>query len=132
MSRRIFPVRTGLVRSVVLLATIVAAGGVLAAWKYAGAREASAAAANQPEPMESVTAALATEREHRQTTTSIGTVLALRSISLRNELPGTVRYVKLTPGHIVEKGTVLVALDVSVEEAELKALEAQADLAQTL
>jgi membrane fusion protein, multidrug efflux system len=132
MSRRISPARTGLIRSVVLLATIVAAGGVLAAWKYAGAREAGAAAANQPEPMESVTAALAKEREHRQTTTSIGTVLALRSISLRNEIPGTVRYVKLTPGHIVEKGTVLVALDVSVEEAELRALEAQADLAQTL
>jgi membrane fusion protein (multidrug efflux system) len=38
----------------------------------------------------------------------------------------------LTPGSIVEPGTVLVALDVSVEKAELRAQQAQAALAQTL
>jgi membrane fusion protein (multidrug efflux system) len=42
-----------------------------------------------------------------------------------------VRQVKLTPGQIVEAGTVLVALDASVEEAELEAQEAQAALAKT-
>jgi membrane fusion protein (multidrug efflux system) len=82
--------------------------------------------------MESVTVALAKEVEHRQTATSIGTVLALRSITLRNELPGTVRHVSLTPGQIVDAGMVLVALDVSVEEAELKAQEAQAALAKAV
>ncbi|MGH8572437.1 MAG: efflux RND transporter periplasmic adaptor subunit [Gammaproteobacteria bacterium] len=81
--------------------------------------------------MESVAVAVAKEREHRPTTTSIGTVLALRSITLRNELPGTIRQVRLMPGQVVEPGTVLVALDVSVEEAELKAQRAQATLAQT-
>ena len=69
------------------------------------------------EPMGATTLALASEREHRHTTTS-GTVLALRSFTLRNELPGTVREVALTPGQIVDAGTALVALDVSVEEAE--------------
>jgi membrane fusion protein (multidrug efflux system) len=82
--------------------------------------------------MESVTVALAKEIEYRQTATSIGTVLALRSITLRNELPGTVRQVRLTSGQIVDAGMVLVALDVSVEEAELKAQEAQAALARTV
>lgn len=117
--------------STLLLATIVAAAGTLASWKRGAMQAADAAAASQPEPAESVTVALASEREHRDTTTSIGTVLALRSVTLRNELPGTVRDVRLVPGRIVEKGAVLVALDVSVEEAELKALEAQAALAQT-
>src|SRR5690348_17703103 len=37
----------------------------------------------------------------------------------------------LAPGAVVDSGTVLVALDVSVEEAELQAGTAQADLAQT-
>jgi membrane fusion protein (multidrug efflux system) len=46
-------------------------------------------------------------------------------------LPGTVRYVALEPGKVVEKGTTLVALDVSVEEADLQALQAQAALART-
>src|SRR5256884_3168206 len=37
----------------------------------------------------------------------------------------------LAPGRVVDSGTVLVALDVSVEEAELQAEQAQADLAAT-
>jgi membrane fusion protein (multidrug efflux system) len=121
----------GWIASALLLATIVATGAGLAAWKYTDIAAEEAASASQPEPMESVTAAVAQERNHRRTTTSIGTVLALRSITLRNELAGTVRQVKLTPGQIVEAGTVLVALDASVEEAELVAQEAQAALAKT-
>ena len=123
--------RRGWIGSAVLLGIIVVVAGVLAAWKASALRAADAAAASQPEPMELVTGAVATEREHRSTTTSVGTVLALRSITLRNEVPGTVRYVRLTPGQVVEAGTVLVALDVSVEEAELKAQAAEAALAQT-
>jgi membrane fusion protein (multidrug efflux system) len=121
----------GWIASTLLLATILATGAGLAAWKYTGIVASEAAAANQPEPMEAVTAAVAREREHRRTTTSIGTVLALRSITLRNELAGTVRRVQLTPGQIVDAGTVLVALDASVEEAELQAQQAQAALAET-
>jgi membrane fusion protein, multidrug efflux system len=115
-----------------LIGAIVATGLGLAAWKQASIKEAEAAAASQPEPIEMVSTAIAAAREHRHTTTSIGTVLALRSVELRNELPGTVRHVNLRPGQIVEPGTVLVALDVSVEQAELKAHEAQAALAETV
>src|SRR6266508_4219174 len=121
----------GWLRSTLLLAAVVVTGAGLAAWKYAAVREASAASAHQPEPMSAVTTAVATERPYRPTTTSVGTVLALRSVTLRNEVAGTVRRVTLTPGHVVEAGTVLVGLDVSVEEAELQAQEAQAALAET-
>ena len=115
-----------------LLLLVVAGTGIgLAAWKVSAVRANDAAAASQPEPMEMVTAATAVARDHQPTTTSIGTVLALRSISLKNELPGTVHEVSLAPGEIVDEGKVLVALDVSVEEAELKAQEAQAALAET-
>jgi membrane fusion protein (multidrug efflux system) len=124
--------RRGWIGSIVLLVMLVTAGLGLAAWKYESIQESHAASVNQPEPMESVVVTIAKELEHRQTTTSIGTVLALRSITLRNELPGTVRHVGLTPGQIVEAGTVLVALDVTVEEAELKSQEAQAFLARTV
>ena len=117
--------------SIVLVVAVIATGGVLAAWKHSALENADAAAANQPEPVEAVQAAVARQAEYRPVTTAIGTVVATRSISVRNELPGTVRYVDLEPGQIVEQGTVLVALDVAVERAELKALEAQAELAQT-
>jgi len=130
-SGRVLRNRGGWIASVVLLGTIVLSAGMLAVWKSVELRAAEASAASQPEPMEVVTAAVAESREHRQTTTSIGTVLALRSITLRNEVAGTVRQVRLTPGQVVETGTLLVALDVAVEEAELKAQEAQSALAQT-
>ncbi len=115
---------------VILLATVAATGTGLGMWKLASMQEANAAALQQPAPAESVTAVAAEKRSHRDTLTAIGTVLALRSVTLRNELAGTVRDVTLVPGAIVETGTVLVALDVSVEEAELQALTAQAELAR--
>jgi membrane fusion protein (multidrug efflux system) len=107
-------------------------GVSLAVWKVNAEQKSHAAAANQPEPVESVTVAIAKEQLHRRTTTAIGTVVALRSVSLRNELPGTIREVKLNPGQLVEAGELLVAQDVSVEEAELKAQQAEATLARTL
>lgn len=120
------------IASTALIAVIVVTGIALGTWKRSSIAAAEAAAANQPEPVESVTAAVAVEREHRETATAIGTVLALRSVALRNEMSGTVKQVALSPGQIVESGTVLVALDVSVEEAELEALEAQRVLAETV
>jgi membrane fusion protein, multidrug efflux system len=123
--------RRGWIAPVVLLGTVAATAGILASWKTASQRRAEEAAAHQPEPTESVTIAVAREREHRAMTTSIGTVLALRSITLRNEVAGVVRHARLTPGQVVAAGAVLVALDVSVEEAELRALEAQSELART-
>jgi membrane fusion protein (multidrug efflux system) len=124
--------RRGWIGSSLLLVTLAAIAAGLAFWKHTTLRASTAESASQPEPVESVTVATATPREHRRTTTSVGTVLALRSISLRNELPGTVSRVNLTPGQIVDEGAVLVALDVSVEQAELKAQEAQAALARTV
>ncbi|HMS83441.1 MAG TPA: efflux RND transporter periplasmic adaptor subunit [Nitrospira sp.] len=118
--------------SVLLIAFVLLAGIGLFTWKYESIQGSVAASANQPEPMESITVAIAQEMDHRQTTTSIGTVLALHSVMLKNELAGTVREVRLMPGQIVEVGTLLIALDVSVEKAELKGQEAQAALAKTV
>lgn len=118
-------------RSAVLVGVTLAVGGGLFAWKFAAAQGSAEGAAAQAEPAAVVTEAVAAAREYRGTTTSIGTVLATRSITLRNEVPGTVRAARLVPGQVVAAGTVLVALDVSVEEAELKALVARAELAQT-
>jgi membrane fusion protein, multidrug efflux system len=115
-------------RSLVLFGGVVALGGGLFAWKYAAAQGSAAGA--QYEPAEVVTVAVAEPVQHQGAATSIGTVLATRSITLRNELPGTVRQVALRPGQLVEAGSLLVALDVSVETAELKAQQARAELAE--
>ncbi len=115
-----------------LLIVVIGIGFGLASWKYKSIQEASAASAKLPEPMETATVAIAKNRKHTQTTTSIGTIIALRSITLQNEVPGTVRQVNLASGRVVEAGTVLVTLDVSVEQAELSEQVARASLAETL
>ncbi len=124
--------RQNWIRSLVLVLFIALLGIGLAAWKYESLQSEHAASASQPEPSESITVAIARTIDHRPNTTSIGTVLALRSISLKNELAGTVREVRLRPGQLVEAGALLVALDVSVEEADLRAQEAQVALAKTI
>jgi len=114
-----------------LLTAVLASGGALAVWKGASFQAGAEAAAAMPEPAEAISSAEALPREHQAGTTAIGTVVALRSVTLRNELAGTVRQVRLVPGEIVNQGEVLVALDVSVELAELRAREAEAALAET-
>ncbi|HEX2451462.1 MAG TPA: efflux RND transporter periplasmic adaptor subunit [Gemmatimonadales bacterium] len=123
--------RRSRIGSWLLLAIVAAIAIALTSWKSSSLKAADRVAASQPEPTELVTSAVAREVEHRPTTTSIGTVLALRSITLRNELAGTVRLVRLIPGEIVEPGEVLVTLDASVEQAEVEAQEAEAGLAKT-
>ena len=122
----------GKIGSVVLIFAVAGLAGGLTYWKRNALLAGREAAAAQPEPMESVNVANAQAHEYQRSSSAIGTVHALRSITLRNELAGTVREVNLTPGAIVEEGTLLIALDVAVEKAELAALEAQAALADTL
>ncbi len=115
-----------------LVGVVLGSGVLLAGWKQNANSEAAAAAAKQPEPVMAVTIASAEAREHQSQITAIGTVLALRSITLKNEVAGTVARASLKSGEIVQPGTVLVSLDASVEQAELRALEAQAKLAETM
>ena len=132
MSSQSFSTLRRTIAAFVLLGSVLGSRVLLAAWKQDTNRDAATAAANQPEPSERVTLAVAQAREHAATTTAIGTVLALRSVTLKNEVAGTVARASLKPGQVVEAGTVLVALDTSVEQAELRALEAQVKLSETM
>lgn len=122
--------RRSWIRALSLIGAVMGIGVALAAWKNHALRASDAPGASA-EPVEAVSTAVAESHPHRSTVSAIGTVRALRSITLRNELPGSVRRVALTPGRIVEPGDVLVALDVSVETADLHARQAQLALAQT-
>lgn len=120
------------VASVLLVLVALGVGAGLYLWKSAANEAAAAAAAAQPPPTWAVEAATVASRPFARSTTSIGTVRALQSITLRNELPGTVHKVSLQTGQVVEAGAVLVELDVAVEMAELQALEAEAKLAGSM
>ena len=117
------------IRSALLLAAVVGSGAILAGWKLASIEASDAGLASQPEPMESIAVALAKPVEHRPTTTAVGTVVALRSITLRNELAGTVSYVGFKSGQVVPRGALLVRMDTAEERARLAAQTARAAVA---
>jgi membrane fusion protein, multidrug efflux system len=118
------------VAGIVLVLAVAGTAVVLGMWKINSWDKSAAEAAMMPEPMEVVKTAISEERGFTKFTTVTGTVRALKSIVLQNELDGTVAESKLTSGAIVEAGDILVAFDLGVEEAEMKAQEAQAEFAR--
>ena len=120
------------VASLLLIGAVVGIGALVFWLKLGGDAAAAAAAAAQPEPAWAGEVAEVRTRSFARSTTSIGTVRALQSITLRNELPGTVHAVALRTGEVVDAGALLVELDVTVEHAELSALEADARLAASM
>src|SRR5919112_4930020 len=72
MGYRILASRRGWIGSALLLGTLLTTGVALAFWKISALKASEAAAATQPEPMEAATAAVASPRAYRPTTTSVG------------------------------------------------------------
>lgn len=81
-------------------------------------------------PPESVTSAQAESFGWQGTRSAVGTVLALRGVTLSAELPGVVNDIRFENGASVKKGQVLIQLDTSSEQAQLAGAEADAELAR--
>ncbi|MBX3389267.1 MAG: efflux RND transporter periplasmic adaptor subunit [Phycisphaeraceae bacterium] len=110
-----------------LLATLVVVGGGLAFWKYRQIHAAQGMGGfAMPESVETVEA---TSVPWQPRSRLVGTVIAVRSVNLANEIVGVVREVNFNSGDIVEPGQVLVKLDASTEEADLAAAKATVRLA---
>ncbi len=80
-------------------------------------------------PPEAVTSARVEAAQWESTRAAIGSLVAVRGVTLGAELPGTVREIAFESGSTVKRGAVLVRLDTSAEEAQLAAAEADASLA---
>lgn len=61
---------------------------------------------------------------------AVGTVEPIQGVLLENEVAGVVRSINFQNGEPVDTGEVLVQLDVSVEEAQLRAAKADLSLAE--
>lgn len=84
-------------------------------------------------PPEPVATAQVQATEWQGSHPAIGTLVAVHSVIVASELPGTVREIFFDSGAAVRRGAELVKLDTSVEEAQLNASAADATLArQTL
>ncbi|BET68986.1 efflux RND transporter periplasmic adaptor subunit [Opitutales bacterium ASA1] len=65
------------------------------------------------------------------TLTAVGSVVAYQGVTVAAEAEGVVREIAFEAGSHVEAGEVLVRIDSDVEEAQLRAIEASVELAET-
>ena len=81
-------------------------------------------------PPETISAAVAHEEQWQDTLTAIGSINAVQGVTVSPEIAGKVSEITFESGAVVARGDLLVRLDTSSEEAQLRAIEAQVELAQ--
>ncbi len=89
-----------------------------------------AAMARQKMPPQPVNVAEAREEQWQPRVSSVGSVTAVEGTVVSTEAEGVVRKIKFEAGSLVNAGDELVQLDVEVEQAQLHAAEAVAELAR--
>lgn len=118
-------------RKIVMAVLIVLLiGGGLAgikAWQIKTLMQAGAAYAPPPESVATVTVR---QEKWQNSFTAIGSVVAVQGVTITPELAGTVREIDFESGAAAAQGALLVRLDTSAEEAQLRAVQAQVELAR--
>jgi membrane fusion protein, multidrug efflux system len=114
---------------------VVVAGSLLVTGVLAGAKAGQIvtmvrAGESFVPPPEAVTAAKVEVTRWQPTRDAIGSLVAVRGVTLGAELAGTVREIAFESGSTVKQGAVLVKLDTSAERAQLRAAVADAALAR--
>jgi membrane fusion protein (multidrug efflux system) len=79
---------------------------------------------------ETISTAIAHSEKWPLTISAVGSVTAAQGVNVVAEIPGTVKEIAFESGALVNKGDLLVRLDTSSEEAQLRALDAATDLAR--
>ena len=82
-------------------------------------------------PPATVSSAVAEPSTWQQTLSAIGSVEAGKGVTLSNDVAGIVTRIAFESGEVVRAGQVLVALDTSVERAQLASARARLELART-
>src|ERR1700736_4110102 len=86
--------------------------------------------AKQPMPVETVTSAQVKEEDWAPVLSSVGSVSAVQGAIVSAELGGTVSELGFESGAVAKKGDVLLRLDTSSEQAQLRTAEADLQLAR--
>jgi membrane fusion protein (multidrug efflux system) len=81
-------------------------------------------------PPDAVSSAVAREENWQDTLTAVGSIDPQNGVTLAPEVAGTVAEITVADGSVVAKGDLLIKLDASSEEAQLRSAEAQTELAR--
>jgi membrane fusion protein (multidrug efflux system) len=118
-------------RMIVMLSVTALVVGALGFVKFRQVKAAIAVYASYQPPPEAVTTIVAREVRWPSTLAAIGSIAALRGVTVSADLPGIVEKIAFDSGKSVNEGDVLVELDTKQERAQLTAAEAQRDLSRT-
>jgi membrane fusion protein, multidrug efflux system len=112
---------------VVAVVLIVGAIAGIKALQFAAIGEAFA---TQVPPVEPVNAVVVQQQHWESHVSSVGSVLAVQGTQVSAEADGVVRAIRFEAGSVVQVGDELVRLDDEVEQSQLRAAEAAAELAR--
>ena len=109
---------------------LLVVAGVLVGTKISQIRAMMAAGATFTMPPEVVSSAKVQRADWETGDSAVGSVTAVQGTLLRAEVPGLVEKIAFESGAFVKEGQVLVELDRSAEEAQLRSARARAELAR--
>jgi membrane fusion protein (multidrug efflux system) len=81
-------------------------------------------------PSDAVATTIAKRNQWRPVVGAVGTVTAVQGVTVSAQMPGNVAEIAFESGAVVNQGDLLLRLDTSVEEAQLRAAEAAVALAK--
>ena len=117
-------------RMMLMLSVTLVVVAALGFVKFRQVKAAIAVYASFQPPPEAVTTIVAHQERWPTTLAAIGTVAAVRGVTVSADLPGIVGKIALDSGNTVKEGDILVQLDTRQEQAQLTAAQAQRDLAR--
>jgi len=117
-------------RMILMLAVTAVFVVALGFVKYRQINTAIAQFASFRPPPEAVTTVVARQEHWPSTLGAIGTVAAVRGVTVSADLPGVVEQITFESGKAVREGDLLVQLDTRQERAQLASAEAQRDLSR--
>jgi membrane fusion protein, multidrug efflux system len=117
-------------RTLLMLGAIILVVAALAFLKYRQVSAVIAAAKAAKQPPIAVATTTAAEQVWQREFHAVGSIVAVKGVTVSNELAGTIRKIAFESGDRVKQGDLLVQLDIAPDEAQLRGLKAQAVLAK--
>jgi membrane fusion protein (multidrug efflux system) len=115
-------------RMTIMLAATLSIVAALGFVKFKQIQTAIAQGAAYQPPPEAVTTIVAQPADWSSALSAVGTVAAVRGVTVSADLPGVVERVSFESGQAVRQGDVLAVLDTRQERAQLAAADAQHEL----
>lgn len=114
----------------IVLALLAAVFGGIFGWKAYQSHQTQQARASASPPAVTVSSAEVAQEQWEVRVDSVGGLRAIQGVDVSPEVAGSVAVISFESGHQAEQGALLLQLDASAEQAELRALQAQLELAR--